>query len=303
MDGPLDISTLATVFWSLCSAMMFAGTFILLGVGAPRVSALAAMWLTLSVNVLLLWSWSLIRHGTQFEHWWSWRYFALAGLFAPVMGRLFQFLGMARLGANITTPITLTHPLVTLLISFALFDEAVTFWGVAGGVLVLGGSIAVATQGRVIDTGLAALRQRRLLLYPLAASLAYGISVVFRKIGIELGSDAITAAAVTTTTSWLLVTAYGVLPFRLHSVRCSRAELAYLLGAGILSSLGPVFLFMALQRGSILIVAPLATTTPLFVLLATWSVARDTEVFTRPVVAGTLATVIGISLLTTLGSA
>ncbi|MEP4547663.1 MAG: EamA family transporter [Saccharospirillum sp.] len=288
------------VLWSLLSAMMFAGTFILVKLGRRTVTTLATLWITLSFNVAILWPWSLALQPVEFSQWWDWRYFVLAGLFAPLLGRLFQFIGMARLGANITTPITLTHPLVTVVVAVLLLSEPVTLTKLLGGVLVLVGSLAVGSQGLSPSalTTVLGERQRRYLWFPVAASVAYGISVVFRKIGIDLGTDAVTASAVTTTASWLVVTVFVSLRWQWQDIRCTAFELKYLAAAGLLSSLGPVFFYLALQKGELIVVAPLAATTPLFVLLATWLLSREGELFSRTVLTGTVVTVIGVSLMT-----
>jgi|TARA_B110000503_G_scaffold133615_1_gene211421 DME family drug/metabolite transporter len=286
------------VLWSLLSAVMFAGTFILVKLGRRTVTTVSTLWITLSFNVVILWVWSLAIQPVEFSQFWEWRYFALAGLFAPLLGRLFQFIGMARLGANITTPITLTHPLVTVLIAVLILGEPVTLIKLLGGVLVLAGSVAVGSQGGTALTAVLDDRHRRYLWFPVSASMAYGISVVFRKVGIDLGTDAVTASAVTTTASWAVVTLFVTLRFKWQSIRCSSFELTYLAAAGVLSSLGPVFFYLALQNGELIVVAPLAATTPLFVLLATWILSREGELFSRVVLTGTLVTVIGVSLMT-----
>lgn len=293
-------TTFLAVFWSLLSAMMFAGTFILVKIGRKTVSTLATLWITLTVNVVLLWSWSLLVHQPDFSRWWDWRFFVLAGLFAPLLGRLFQFLGMASLGANITTPITLTHPLVTVLIAILVLSEPVTLTSLLGGLLVLIGSLAVGSQGASATALTTAMSDHRRwhLLFPVAASVAYGVSVVFRKIGIDLGTDAVTASAVTTFASWLVVTLYVIVRAQWHTIRCSAYELKYLVGAGVLSSLGPVFFYLALQQGTLIVVAPLASTTPLFVLMATWVMFRNEELFSRMVLLGTVVTVTGVSIMT-----
>ncbi|MCH8532636.1 MAG: DMT family transporter [Saccharospirillum sp.] len=295
-------STLLAVIWSLLSAMMFAGTFILVKMGRKTVTTLATLWLTLTVNVVLLWSWSLALHEPDFTGWWEWRYFFLAGLFAPLLGRLFQFIGMAKLGANITTPLTLTHPLITILIAILVLNEPVTAANLIGGFLVLLGSLAVGSQGASASALTAALGEnsRTYLLFPLGASMAYGISVVFRKVGIDMGTDAVTASAVTTFASWSVVSLYILVRAEWASIRCDGFELRYLIGAGVLSSLGPVFFYLALQQGTLIVVAPLAATTPLFVLLATWVMFRKEELFSRMVLIGTCVTVVGVSIMTAL---
>ncbi|MFC6674166.1 EamA family transporter [Marinobacterium aestuariivivens] len=239
------------IVWSLLSAILFAGTFLLVKIGRRTASTLSTLWITLSINVVILCSWSLVWQQPSFGDWWSWRFFILAGLFAPLLGRLFQFIGMARLGANITTPITLTHPLVTVIIAVVVLDESVTLPKLAGGMLVLVGSLIVGAQGVLSRCAASTLvpGSGRYLLFPVGASLAYGISIVFRKTGIELGTDPITASAVTTLSSWALVTLYVLARRQASSIRCTKDEACYLGAAGVLSSLGPVFLYLALQQG------------------------------------------------------
>ncbi|MHA7880151.1 MAG: DMT family transporter [Saccharospirillum sp.] len=295
-------ATFQAVVWSLLSAMMFAGTFILVKMARKTVSTLATLWITLTVNVVVLWSWSLAVQQPDVSRWWDWRFFVLAGLFAPLLGRLFQFVGMASLGANITTPITLTHPLVSVLIAILVLNEPVTVTNLFGGMLVLVGSLAVGSQGASAAALTAAMGDNRRwhLLFPVGASMAYGVSVIFRKIGIDRGTDAVTASAVTTSASWVVVSVYVLLRAQWDDIRCTVYELKYLLGAGVLSSLGPVFFYLALQQGTLIVVAPLASTTPLFVLMATWILFRNEELFSRTVLMGTLVTVTGVSIMTAL---
>ena len=52
-----------------------------------------------------------------------------------------------------------------------------------------------------------------------------------------------------------------------------------------------------------MIVAPLASTTPLFVLLMSYLFLRADEIFTTKVVMGTIATVLGVMMVTMYGIA
>lgn len=286
---------------ALLSSLMFALSFVFVRVGVRTTSPMAALWLTLSVNVVLLWSWSLLVYGWQFGHWWEWRYFLFAGIFAPLLGRLFQFQGMAKLGANITTPLTLTHPVVTVALAILFIGEEISSLGLLGALMVVLGSAVVGAQGGTNS-------HRRLqnvspvyLLLPLMASLFYGISVFFRKIGIDIGSDAITASAVTCTSSWFFSSLYVFFNGAVGKIRCSWRELGFLVLAGIFSSLGPVLLYAALQFEDLVVIAPLGATTPLFVLAVSYVFIRADEIFTPKVIAGTFLTVAGVILVTTYG--
>lgn len=288
---------------ALLSALMFAFTFTLVRVGVKTASSETALWVTLFINVVFLWAWSLLVYGWQFDQWWEWRYFFLAGVFAPLLGRLFQFMGMARLGSNITTPLTLTHPIVSVVLAVAFLNEDITSLGLLGAFLVIAGSVMVGSQGGKNATRSLSEVPRHYLIFPMIASVSYGISMVFRKIGIDIGTDAVTAAAVTTTSSWLFASLYTCMTNGLKRIRCTRQELGFFIFAGIFSSLGPVLLYAALQYSGLVVVAPLAATTPLFVLLMSYIFIRADEIFTTKVVIGTIATVVGVMLVTVYGLA
>ena len=296
-------SELIAVTLALTSALMFAFTFTLVRVGVKTASSETALWVTLAINVVFLWGWSLVGYGWQFGDWWQWRYFFIAGIFAPLLGRLFQFLGMAKLGSNITTPLTLTHPVVTLVLAMAFLGETLTLLGLFGALLVIIGSVFVGSQGGKNQTASLKAVPKSYLLLPMVASLSYGISMVFRKIGIDIGTDAVTAAAVTTTSSWLFASIYTGVSSGFRKIRCTTNEFGFFILAGIFSSLGPVLLYFSLQYADLVIVAPLASTTPLFVLLMSYLFLRADEIFTTKVVMGTIATVLGVMMVTMYGIA
>jgi len=296
-------SELIAVTLSLTSALMFAFTFTLVRVGVKTASSETALWLTLSINVVFLWGWSLVGYGWQFGDWRQWQYFFIAGIFAPLLGRLFQFLGMAKLGSNITTPLTLTHPVVTLVLAIAFLGETLTTLGLFGAFLVIIGSVVVGSQRGKNETASLRAVPKTYLLLPMVASFSYGISMVFRKVGIDIGTDAVTAAAVTTTSSWFFASLYTGVRGSFKQIRCTRKEFRFFILAGIFSSLGPVLLYFSLQYADLVVVAPLASTTPLFVLLMSYIFLRADEIFTTRVVMGTIATVLGVMMVTVYGIA
>lgn len=298
------MTTMYAILLMLLSALAFAVTFVLVRVGVRSASSGTALWVTLTINAIVLWGWSLIAYGPQFDHWWEWRYFMLAGLFAPLLGRLFQFQGMARLGANITTPLTLTHPVVTVILAILFLGEDVTYLGLLGALLVVLGSIAIGSEGGKGNNRSLSSLPRSYLALPLLASLSYGISMVFRKVGIHVADvDAVTASAVTMTTSWLLATLYLLATRSFGTIRCNRRESVFFLIAGIVSSFGPVFAYAALPHAGLVVLAPVAATTPLFVLVVSYMFIRADEIFTPRVVLGTMATVAGVILVTAYGLA
>ena len=64
-----------------------------------------------------------------------------------------------------------------------------------------------------------------------------------------------------------------------------------------------MLLFFAMQYADLVVVAPLASTTPLFVLLMSYIFIRADEIFTTKVVMGTIATVLGVMMVSVYGIA
>jgi len=79
----------------------------------------------------------------------------------------------------------------------------------------------------------------------------------------------------------------------------SRNALFFSLG-GIFASLGQISLLSALKKGDLIIVSPLVSTTPLFVLLLTYIFFRKFERITVRVVLGIIFVVTGGVILTTM---
>ncbi len=290
--------TLLATVYSLLSAMMFAATFVLVRVGLSRISTSTTLFVTLTINSVVLVCWSLWQHGVSVPPLSSSQFLILAGLFAPLLGRTFQFLGMLRLGSNITTPITLSHPLVTLLLGVVVLGETLRLAGWGGAFLIIAGTVLLSTS----NGGHRGLNEVRYpapgLLFPVFAALAYGISILFRELGVETGARPVQGAAVTILTSWTVVACYFVTTRRWSTLRLDASAWTYLIAAGLFSSIGPVFMYAALELGSVMAVAPMAATTPLFALLAMYGLSRHSELFNARVVAGTLSTVAGVVVLT-----
>lgn len=285
---------------ALASSLMYALMVVFVRLGARTASSATSLWVTLTVNVVMLWGWSLIVYGPQFDRWWEWRYFALSGLFAPMLGRLLQFKSMTRLGANVTTAITLTHPVVTVLLAVLFLGEHLNGMGMLGILLVVAGSVSVGSgSGRAESKNL--IRTTWLLL-PVLASLCYGVAMVFRKHGLGSGTDAVTAAAVTVSSAWLFSGLYTIFSGNYRGLRCDRSELGFLVLAGISSGIGPMLAYSAMRYGDLVLVAPLAATSPLFTLILTSAFLRTEEIFSFKVVGGTFATVSGVIMVASFGA-
>lgn len=283
------------VIYALLSSIMFAATFLLVKIGRESASHLSVLWITLTINVVVLGLSTLFIDIPKSLTLLDLKFFIISGIFAPLLGRLFQFVGMSKLGANTTTSLTLTHPLVTLFIGLVFLGESGNVVQILGAFLIITGSVLIAifsgSNGNLrISSG-----HQIYLLYPLLASLTYGISIALRKVGIDQLNSPVLASLVTVSASWIILSLY-ILVTRCK-ISCSSREFIYFVYAGILSSIGPIFLYLSLAIEARLI-APLAATTPLFVLVGTWLYSKNNEKFGYQIIVGTFGIFVGVTLLT-----
>lgn len=281
------------VLFALGTAVAFAASTVLVRVGVRGSSPLTALVVTMGVNVIVLWMLSVVRYDIVVDLW-AWRWFILAGVFAPALGRLANYVGIQRIGVNLASPISNTNPLVSVILAVALLGERLPLGGYAGVLLAVGGAVVLATV-----RGTESVRiQRRDLLFPVVGALTYGSVQILRKLGTDLVSEPIIGAAVNLTTSFVLVVLGLTVAGRLHSLTAPRRDLLVFVAAGVVSSLGLASLYTALGLGQVAVVTPILNASPLFVLLFTGLFVHEDELFTPHVLIGTVGVVSGVALLT-----
>lgn len=291
------MDTVVPVGLAIVASLFFSFSTMLVRARVRRASPMVALGLSLSVNVVVLWSISLVWYDVTVDVW-QWRYFILAGVLAPVMGRFFNYSGIDKLGVNLSTPITYANPLVSVVLALAFLGERLSLLGLLGALLVIAGGVVLGT---VKGDGEVSFKRKYLIL-PVLAAVFYGSSQVVRKVGIDLVNEPILAAAVTTTTSWSLLVSYLVFRRHNYDLVVGRSEAAFFGMAGLAGSVAIPTLYLALQLGTVVIVTPLMNTTPLFVLLLSFLFFREEELFTRRVLSGTVGIVAGVVLLSTFGT-
>ncbi|MSQ40803.1 MAG: hypothetical protein EXR55_03910 [Dehalococcoidia bacterium] len=87
-----------------------------------------------------------------------------------------------------------------------------------------------------------------------------------------------------------------------QDLKAPRKTFLYISLAGVSSSVAVVLMYMALSREPVVVVSPVASLTPLFVLVFTHFFLQRLERLTLRIVAGTLLVVVGV-VLVILGSA
>jgi DME family drug/metabolite transporter len=220
-------------------------------------------------------------------------YFALAGIVGTTGGRLFRFMAIERVGASVSSALINLYPFVAAGLAILLLGEAVTMPILAGTAVIVGGTILLSASGSILGF------RTSELIFPFLSAACFGAVAILRKLGLG-GAGPLLGFAINVTTALITFTAFLAASGQLRRLRWGRGSLRYLLAAGIFENAGVLFTVLALRAGSVSVVAPLAGTTPLFVLALSRIFLRDLEPLSVRLVVGTLLIVLGVYLITAL---
>lgn len=279
--------------FALACGLFTAINLIFLKKGLAHGNPISATVLSLAINVLSFWSfvlavlpWDEILRPELLI-------FVLVGLIQPGGTRFLAYLSVEKVGVAVTAPLRATTPLFSSLLAIAVLGEQLTPSVGAGTALVVGGitllSLSEEKTGGWMNV---------LVALPLLSAFVAGSTQVIRKIGLAGISLPILGAATTTGTSLVAIAVSLTVSRNWSMVRFHRRALGYFILAGCSVTLGVASIFMSLHLSDVVIVAPLASLSPLYSLVLSALFLRDVEVITaRKVVAAGLI-VVGVVLIT-----
>jgi drug/metabolite transporter (DMT)-like permease len=231
--------------------------------------------------------------------------FVVAGVAYPAVFRFLYYEGIDRVGSSVTAAVLGAYPAVSVLLAVALLDEVLGLFAAAGVSLIVGGVVllqvtqesADATDVEDVVTGKLAAADARDLLYPAAATLLTGGAFVLIDFGLSGFPDPVAATAVTQTPALVLFTGWALTAgIGSGRLRLRRSVLGAFALAGAFNFVGWLTNFFALQSGSVVTVVPLLNTTPLLVMVITYSAEREVPRSTR-LVGAVAAIVVGVTLV------
>lgn len=278
---------------TLASALISAGATILIRRGLRHDGPFTAFWINLAVGTACVWLAVVATGGLGDPSPVSAAVFAAAGLIGTVGGRLLRFIGIETVGASITAALMNLSPLVSSALAIALLGEQVTAPILIGTLVIVAGTTLLSSGGR--RTGV----RPRLLVIPLLSAVCFGVVAVLRKIGLA-GMEPIPGFAVNVTAALIAFTAFLVASRQTGAMRCRRESLLYFVAAGVAENLSVFLIVAALTVGSVSVVAPLASVSPIFVLVLSFFFLRGIELLNARIVVGTVLIVAGVYLITAL---
>jgi drug/metabolite transporter, DME family len=214
--------------------------------------------------------------------------FVIVGIFQLAV-RLFAYTGVDKIGASRSSALQAVSPLVSAVIAVTFLHEQVTVPIMAGTVLVVIGIVLVSWRPEEM---IRTFRWWHLLL-PVAAACLTGINHPIRRYALALSNEPLFFAAFMGAVSLVTYALYlGAIPAARSFVWSREALLPFAL-TGMFETLSILFIITALSVGPVVVVAPIASTYPVWALLGTVIFLRDVERIGMLMVLGTLSVVVG----------
>lgn len=281
--------------FALACGLFTAVNLILLKKGMAHGNPVTAIVVSLAINVVTFWGFVFVALPADEILRPELLLFVLVGLIQPGGTRFLAYVSVEKVGVAVTAPLRATTPLFSSLLAIAVLGEQLTPAVAAGTALVVCG-VALLSM-REEKTG---AWRNVLVALPLLSAFVAGSTQVIRKIGLARIALPILGAAVTTGTSFVAVALSLLVSRKWSMVRFNRASLGYFVLAGCAVTLGVASVYMSLYLSDVVIVAPLASLSPLYSLALSALFLREVEVITVRRVAAAALIVLGVVLITAL---
>jgi uncharacterized membrane protein len=277
---------------ALLSSFVLASATILIRLGLRGGGPYTGYWINLVVGTAGVWLAVALTGGGEVSAS-GVAYFVLAGLVGTVAGRLLRFFAIDAVGASVTAALMNLTPLVSSALAFLLLGERVTVPVVLGILVLVVGTTLVSAGGQRVG-----VRPGQLLL-PVLSAVCLGLVAVIRKVGLT-DTGPVVGFAVNVTTALVAFTGFLLVSGQREAMACRGRHLAIFVAAGIAENLSVLLVVVALSMGTVSVVAPLASVSPIFVLALSLVFLRDIEALNGWIVLGTFLTVAGAGLITAL---
>ena len=281
---PEAVAILSSVFWALDS--------VLVRLGARTSNIVAAAFLSYSVAAFSFWAYVILYLPGDFLRSPATIYFVLSGCLQPLLARILLYMGIMRLGVSRASPLRGMEPLLALILAMSFLHEQPSSY------VYLGTALVVASVWLITSRETRESRWKLWhILFPLGAALFGAVSQNLRRGGLLILSHPIFGAAVGSSTSLVLFSAFLAATGRMHLIRMDKKSLPFFGGAALVSMVAQLLNFAALNSAEVSVTTPLVNTTPLFSVLFSVVFLRDLEKVTLRVIFGATLMVSGAVII------
>lgn len=280
-----------TPLLALTAALCFSVAGVFLKRGLQYVNPLPAAVLSVTFTATVVWGMTLARAPLRGLLTPGILPFVVAGVIAPGLSRLALFTGIDRVGIARTAAFGATTPLLSVALAIAFLGERPSW-------LLLVGAVAIVIGGVLLSARPAGdwSWRRRDLVFPALAAIGFALRDNVSRYGFREFTDATLAAAITATTSVVILWGYALVAARAR-LRFPFAGIKFLMCAGVAEGIAYVIMWQALAAGSVAVVAPLVNSQSIFAVVLAAVFLRDLERVTWRIGAATVLIVAGVLIV------
>lgn len=231
-----------------------------------------------------------------------------AGVLHFVIGRYCNYRSTKCIGGNLSGPWRQSNLILALVLAVVLLDEVLTPLKMLGiALIVLGATLTSrATFKPPTETAPSDAtptfepRYAEGYLFALLSAVAYGVSPIMIRIGLENQGPAtgLVGGLVSYCAAALVVGLMLLLPGRWQHVRqAGSTSVRWFSLAAILVACSQMFRYVALSIAPVSVVTPIQSTSAVFRVIFGWLINRHTEAFGAWVVVGALVSMLGVLCL------
>jgi uncharacterized membrane protein len=282
---------------SLIAAFCYTLSGILAVFGMKNSNPTTATLISMLVNILILWPITLLYSSIVFDGM-ALLLYAISAIFAPVTGRLLNYVSMERVGVSTTTSILGLQPIIVAVLASIFLSErlpVVIYLAIVItviGVIIIGRSRSSANANKTF-------RSWELIL-PLSATFCYSSSNIARKEGLKVQKLPLLAASATCSFSLLYLSLILLITNKRKEIVTTRSSTTFFALSGLVNSFAWISSFQALNLGEASIVSTVLGIQPLIAIVLSYFFLQKTEVITIQKVIGALLIVLGVTVITLL---
>lgn len=273
---------------ALITSVSYAAALVCSRLGLRYSTPTTVTLVSILIQNLVLWTALFSLTGLPPVAWLSVALFCIAGVFQLGV-RLLAYTGVLKIGASRSSALQSINPLISATIAIPFLQESVTALILAGTLLVVAGIILVSWKA---EQELPSFRWWHLLL-PLGAALLTGVNHPLRRYALSLSNEPLFFAAFMGFITLIAFGGYMSISSQERRLVWDRRALLPFLCTGIFETFSIFLIITALSIGPVVVIAPIATTYPVWALIGAKLFLRDVERIGLKAAVGILSVVAG----------
>jgi drug/metabolite transporter (DMT)-like permease len=274
---------------ALLTAISFALSNIFVRNGFQYSTPFTATLVSLIVHTVGLWTAVLLTMGIPHVALAAVIAIVITGLLQPVM-RHCHYTGIHKLGTARAVTLRNTFPLPTVVIGILFLGEPITGLGIAGTLLVVAGIVLTSWR---IDKHLPAFHWTHLI-YPIGTALITAVVHPLRRYALLQSHEPLFLTAIVGPVSLVAFATYYAMPMCKEKLVWDWRAFWPFFISGFFETSSVLLLLLAFSLGPVVVVSPIASTTPLWTLIISAIFLRQVERITAATAVGTILVVAGV---------